>query len=161
MKKHIALTILLGAIILPSYAISNWISTAADKKRFLDTNSIQKSNECLLGDVCYSAWTKNLNTGEYDNNVWYSKTMAIYNCSKREIAIKSGTLYDLKDRAIIGKTYNISKYYLEFSPIIPESCGEVELNYICGNLSGEKQDKFTPHNSNRQSPYNQLYNYLK
>lgn len=139
MKKIIFILCGLGFVCLSTQA-ANWIQTG--QKTYLDRSSISKYNDIYSRNSIYSFWTKNLyNESEFDeflenkygHKYWYSKVLVLMDCSNKERAVKSGTWYNLQEKVTYNGTSVYDDYSLQWSPVIPESIGEVEYNYVCGS----------------------------
>jgi len=119
---------------------ADWVQIA--EKQYLDASSLTTYNYNLNfdNDIIYSIWQKRLNNGtenwkEVEKNIgkklWYEKSLQIVNCSKKEIAVKSIILYDIKENAI----FNYDYYPLDWQSIAPETIGESIYTDVCRTTS--------------------------
>lgn len=115
---------------------ADWVQIA--EKQYLDVSSITPYNYDLNfnNDRLYSIWQKNLNNGtenweEIEKNIgkkiWYYKYLQVVNCSKKEIAVRSIILYDLKENAVFSNDY----YPLEWQSVAPDTIGEGIYTDVC------------------------------
>lgn len=137
MKKIIFILGSIGLISLSTYA-ADWVQTS--QKTYLDKSSIIKYNNTSRNNV-YSFWAKYLyNDSEmdkylekrYNHKYWYLKSLVLMDCSAKERVVKSVTWYNLKGDVTYNGSTVYGDYDLQWVPIIPESIGEVEYNYVCG-----------------------------
>ena len=136
MKKNLLLiTVAIITMACCVYA-ADWVQIS--EKQYLDVSSITSYNYDLNfnNDRLYSIWQKDLNNGtenwkEIEKNIgkklWYDKYLQIVNCSKKEIAVKSIILYDLKENAVFSNDY----YPLEWQSIAPDTIGEGIYTDVC------------------------------
>ena len=108
------------------------------EKQYLDASSLTPYayNLNFDNDRIYSIWQKRLNNGavnwkeiekEIGKKIWYEKSLMITNCSKKEIAVKSIILYDIKENAVFNYDYST----LDWTSVAPETVGEGIYNTVC------------------------------
>ncbi len=150
MKKILFLLSFLALICLSTYA-ADWMQTG--NKVYLDKTSISKHDKIPSRNNVYSFWTKGLYLGsdldkvlesKYGHKYWYTKTLVLIDCSSKESSAKSITFYDLQENPTYGSTAVRNDYSLEWKPIIPETVGEAEYNYVCGQSLENNTDNSYP-----------------
>lgn len=153
MRKFISLIVGL-VVFLPQPSFSaNWVSVTDDQKTFVDFSSIKKEHpvgiEFYNKNNIYSIWFKNLNRKTnkelkiekvLNSKIWYSLTQEYIDCDNKKMATYYLDYYDLNKNRI----YNIQNTNgLEWTPVLPESTGELVCNYVCGN----RTDNIIPNNN--------------
>ena len=135
MKNLLLITVAILTMACCAFA-ADWIQIY--EKQYLDASSLAPYSYNLNfdNDRLYSIWSKNLNDGTQSwqllekysgKKAWYSKTLWVVNCSKKEIAVKSTVWYDLKEDVI--DSYNSN--YLDWKSITPETVGEGIYTDVC------------------------------
>ena len=136
MKKNLFLVLITLLTITISVFAADWVQIY--EKIYLDASSLGQYNYNLNfdNDRIYSVWSKMLNDGtntwkdmEKSNGkkIWYNKSLWVVNCTKKEFAIKSVVLYDLKENVVDSYDSN----YLDWTSVTPETVGEGIYTDVC------------------------------
>ncbi|MBR6297689.1 MAG: hypothetical protein IKR34_00430 [Candidatus Gastranaerophilales bacterium] len=150
MKKNLFFALFTLLFTINFVMAADWIQIG--EKLYLDASSWSQY-DYYGKDGFYSIWTKSLNNGDkywkevegiFGKKLWYEKILYVFNCAKKEMAIKSSVYYDLKDNVVNSNENSI----LEWHSIVPESIGELKYMHACGAVPQSVQNTYAPNDKN-------------
>lgn len=112
---------------------SEWWMIGDDEHdvRFMDRQSVSRLS--YPNNSTYSVWVKRKFYRPDDSGIDSDTVLAHLDCSKNEIAVRTTVSYDKAGN--VKSSYSSSEYALSYSPIIPDSWGEIYRKFVCGTAT--------------------------
>ena len=118
-----------------------WISDNENAIMFVDKSSIHElelNNRRLI-----SGWIQiqNRNNDHLVDKKYYKYSMGMNysDCNSKELTTKSSVFYEQNGSVVSSSTTN--DILLKFEPVIPDTFGEAQLKFICGDNAREYASK--------------------